>query len=379
MSPDTRRVPVKVPWKGIISDYPTQDDPTAFDDVLNFFMRKGRIQTRPQLSAFTSTSIANELSLQGAPFLMTTFIDVVNQAHTLVLFATAAFYLTSPNVLNALNNPSIGGLFSGFAYPGNPPTFQPYAYVSAVNKVFFTNGSNYLMYTDGSQTLSYAGDTPGGAFFMDIDPTGSSLIMADTVEVVNSTIVNFPQRVRWSASGLPLEWDPTVNISAGANDLLGVSDEITGLATLGAATYIYRQNGISVMFFQGSNFAPFAFENLSSAPAGIGNFYPYSLAKYKDMAVFISQNDVHLQQQGGFSSIAKNKNKKRLFADLAGLIGNVYGAILPGLGPGYDFLSYWLSIPGTGVTWVYSFDDDNWTRINTPNGIPTFIQTVGIS
>lgn len=379
MNPDSRRVPVKVSWKGIVSDYPTQDDPTAFDDVLNFFMRKGRIQTRPQLTAFTSASIATQLSQQGAPILMTTFIDVVNKVHTLVLFPTSAFYLTSGGILNALNNPSIGALYSGFAYPGSPPTFLPYAYVSAVNKVFFTNGSNYLMYTDGSQNLSYAGDVPGGAFFMDIDPTGSFLVMANTVEVVNSTIVNFPQRVRWSAAGLPLEWDPTVNISAGANDLLGVPDEITGLATLGAATYIYRQNGISVMFFQGTNFSPFAFENLSSAPAGIGNFYPYSLAKYKDMAVFISQNDVHLQQQGGFSSIAKGKVKKRLFSDLNNLTGVVYATILPGLGVNYDFLSYWLSIPGANVTWVYNFDDDNWTRINTPNGIPTFIQTVGIA
>jgi hypothetical protein len=75
-----------------------------------------------------------------------------------------------------------------------------------------------------------------------------------------------------------------------------------------------------------------------------------------------------------------SKNKKKIFADLGNAAGDqVVGFFVSDFGPSYDFLSYWLSIPGVNVTWVYHFDQDSWTRFTSSLGYMTCIATVATS
>ena len=361
-----QRMPVTGPWKGIISDVPPPGDPTMFDDALNFLMTKGRLATRPKLTNFLYT----DGPLLGAA----SFQDAVNNFHTLFLTINKAEFLTTgPLTLNPLINTGTFPGVSGYQ------TGRPYGMAELINQVYFCNGSSLVTYVDGSNSTYDAGDVPGSCLFLEVDGTGSHLIGANWFEPQPgvSGATSFPRRVRWTDSGNPLEWIAAPSNSAGLNDLEECPDSITGMATLGRNTYIYRTDGITVMYPTGVGNAPFAFEDLSKSNAGIGSVFPYALAKYDSNCIAISFNDVYLNSNGTQVPIAGGKVKKRIFADLAANSGGfVTGAILPSLGPAVDFLAYYLNIPGPNVTWVYSFDDENWTRINSSLGCFTQIASL---
>lgn len=343
--------PFTGPFGGIVDDTPRPyKQPGDWDNLLNWFVREGRLQTRPRLVEFgpppDNATLRNVMLYQ----------DVLNNQHVLALTTQTPYALTSGAVWNELAMPT-GLTLSG--------TSLPYGWSVVNGKVFFSNGSTEVVYADGSASIKATSDVQGAARFMAV--LASHLMIANTTEPAPGTMasVRHPQRVRWSASGDPLVW---TGASAGFNDLLEVPDDITGLVTQGRNAYVYRRNGITTIAPIGPPNAPFIFDNISVAPLGIGNYYPYSLASFGVWTIFVSQDDIYLFDTQAFIPIG-GAVRKKIYADLANSAGDeVSGYIVPSLGVSYPFLTYWLSIPGVNVTWVFSRANGKWTRFSSSAG-----------
>jgi hypothetical protein len=360
-------LPIRGPFKGINSDTPSPEgSPNEFDDILNFFVRKGRIQSRPQLGAYISGDGLLTRYLGN-------FKDANGNFHTFRLVnyttgQTPAYFITAGPVSNPL---SIPGLAAG--QQGSNLLFSD-AHIQ--NQIYFANGGYPLSYLDGSSAVQFAGDTPGTCRFLAVNT--SHLVQAYCTEPATgqSGATVFARRVRWSASGNPLEWNPATDFTAGVNDLLEVPDDITGLNTLGRNSFVWRSNGITVMFPTGIGLSPFDFENFSLAPDGVGNFFPYSLATYTNWCNFVAQDNIYRFDVSSMTPIG-GMAKKKIYADLAANSGDqVWGRIVPNLTLGFDFLCYLLTIPGPNITWIYTYDDGQWVRFSSSSGYLTAVRTV---
>lgn len=349
--------PVVGPFAGHVDNVPTpHNPPNSFDEIRNFLCRKGRFHTRPKLEAFGNPPDSAVLRN------VRTFMDVQNNFHTLALTTAHPYMITSGPTYNLLTLP--GGIADLTG------TSLPYGIISSNARVYFSNGSRVILYSDGESSVKDS-TSPGAARFLALN--AQHLIAAYCTEpepgVAGSR--DYPQRVRWAKSGDPNNW---TSFGAGANDLIDVPDVITGLATLGRNTAIFRTNGITLMGATGNGAAPFAFENMTSAPSGVGNRYPYSLALFNETAAFVSANDIYTVNSGLNLEAIGSRAKKKIFSQLEQASGDqVCGFIIPRLGPGIDYLSYWLSIPGVNVTWVYSYDEQSWQEFTSTAGRLTFI------
>lgn len=371
-----KKLPITGPWKGVLQDPPPPDDPTAFDDCNNVMIRDGRIQSRPNLSNF-GTPPDN-----AAVMFMKSFVDAVGQVHTLVLTTQNAFFLTQNAglpVYNQLTYPAFPNSQTNLA-----GTAQPYGTATILNKIFFCNGSVPICFADGESSIKIAGDVPGSCLYL--DENVGHLIGAAWQEpmagVTNSQFFN--NRVRWSKVLDPSTW--TTGFSSGSSDLFDVPDIITGVATLGTNTYVFRSDGVTVMFPTGIAVSPFDFQNMANAVAGVGNAQPYSLAKYHDMAFFVAKDDIWTIQNGAMNRIGGG-NVTKIFTDIGNSSGGyIQGRVIPSLGPKYPYPSYWLSIPGiagtgaaTGATWIYSVKGQGWTKFSSSRGHLTFLGAVAVA
>lgn len=365
-----KRMPIAGQFAGAKSDIPPPyGPPSAFDDVVNWFCRKNRIHVRPRLNSFST-------SPDGAIIRdLVTFKDVLNNLHTLMLTTKNAYMLTAGPVWNLLGYPTFAG--GGTDISG---TALPYGRVAALNSIYFSNGSRQILQADGEATLKIAGTVAPAAQYLTIQASHVIAAYITDPEPGAAGSKVYPQRVQWCKTGDPREWDPSVAVSAGLVDLLEVPDDITGLSSLGRNTFIWRTNGLSVMYPTGIGTRPFDFEHLSYSQRGIGTSYPYALAMYGDAAVGIASDDIYLLNRGGTFQPISGIHKKRIFKDLSLASGDVVQAtIVPQLGPGFDMLSYWLSIPGVDVTWVYIYETSSWQRFTSVSGRITAMNAVSIS
>jgi hypothetical protein len=423
---------IQGPFKGIWDATPKPNTPKeSFDELVNLFCRKGRLQSRPKLTTFTAPADGKIIRN------MITFADSDGDYHTLVLTSRTPYYLTSgptytPIIVPAGATPTAGthdggdnqsiltdsgeswtanefvGLYVHNTTDGSKGlitanttntitatlaggtgndwddgdeyeigtlagTSQPFAMAPMNGRVYFSNGSGVVLYCDGTDTLGIAGDCPGACRFMTVN--AFHLIIGYTTEPApgeaGSTV--YPIRIRWSKSGDPDDW---TSFTSGFNDLVEVPDQITGLTTLGRNTFIARTNGFTMMSPTGNGQAPFIFEQYNYAPKGVGNRFPYSLATYGNTAVFVSADDIYMLDGAALTPIGGNC-KKKIFEQIAQASGDVVrGDIIPRMGVSYDFLSYWLSIPGVNYTWVYSKDDQAWSKFYSSAGRLTCIANV---
>jgi hypothetical protein len=201
------------------------------------------------------------------------------------------------------------------------------------------------------------GYTSGAFFLIELN---SQLIMLNTVE----TTGRYTQRIRWSPSGIPTIWDPNVNIGAGFVDELDVADAITGAFTVGTTAFILRTNGITEMLSNsGSGENPFSFNHLWASDRGIGNTLPFGYASFGPIGIFISLDDIYNVSLGGFKKIG-GVARDAIYNDIAQATFYPIGSIVPYYTPSYVYNHYKLCIPQgqNSVTWIYSIEDDSWTR-----------------
>ena len=348
------------PWLGIVTEIPSVNvAPGGWDNIRNFFAVRGRLQTRPRLESFGTAPDGQTI------YFLQSFKDINDSWHTLVLTTKTAYFLTESGgspVFNALNYPS------GITTLGDVD--RPFGASVLLNRIYFSNGGEKVLYTDGSATLKLAGDVPGGARFIAV--IGSSLISAYLHE--NSRL--YPTSVRWSVIGNPNSY---LQFTSGVNTLIEVPDEITGIVGTSRSGYVFRTNGFTAITPTGRGVAPLAFEHFSTEIEGIGNRFPYALAAYSENIILAADDDIYLFNFPSFTPIGGGA-RRDIFADLALATGPVIGKIIPGLGVGYEFLSYWLTIPKASdtVSWVMALNERHWTRFDG-DGALTALSTVYIN
>jgi hypothetical protein len=426
---------IKGPFKGIWDATPKPNTPPeSFDDAVNFFFRKGRIQSRPKLVAFTAPPDGKVIREAF------TFADASAEYHTLILTDRSAYYVEAGGTYTRLTLPLAGlkirGAHSGGSsatvltdasasyttndligyivynitdgshgtITGNTATTitvtsltggtendwdaadtyaidildgtnLPYAIAPMNGRLYFSNGSNVLMYCDGNDTILVAGDCPFACRFLTANAFHliAGYITNPVPGKVGST--NYPIRIQYSKSGDPNDW---TSLTSGLNDLVEVPDQITGLTTLGRNTFIARTNGFTMMAPTGVSTSPFTFEQYNYAPKGIGNRFPYSLATYGNTAIFVSADDIYRMDGASLSPIGGNC-KKKIFEHLAQASGDqVRGFIIPRMGIAYDFLSYWLSLPGVNYSWVYNLEENTWTKFYSTAGRLTCLANIAL-
>src|SRR5277367_5088748 len=228
-------------------------------------LRNAEVRSRPSLSnTYNLTNAPTEPQLG-----ITTFVDVNGTYHT-VLWSGQSMFQYNPHVVAV--SPWV---IVGTAAPGDMKT-NPVSYRAFANAIWYTDkaaliGSNNApiinpflgtwnglsaapqftqVQFDASVTESVAGialtDSPtvggslpgaptvtgplaiGGLYLGELN---NQLILANVSVLDQGTGVtySFPNLIWWSANGLPFEWDPVHNTSAGFNPFLDVPDMITGL------------------------------------------------------------------------------------------------------------------------------------------------------
>lgn len=348
------------PWLGIVLETPSVHvPPGGWDEIRNFFAVRGRLQTRPRLETFGTVTDNNTV------YLMRTFRDVNGNLHTLILTTDNAYFLTEAGgspVFNLLGFPS------GITTLGAAD--RPYGVAPILNRIYFSNGGEKVMYADGSANLKLAGDVPGGARFMCV--VGGILLIGYLHE--NSR--TYGTSIRWSVIGNPNSF---FGFTSGANTLIEVPDEITGMVGTSRSGFIFRTNGYTMVTPTSIGIAPLAFEHFSTQPEGVGSRFPYAFATYGENIIMIADDDIYAFTFPNFQPIGGGA-RREIFKDLAVATGVVTGRIVPGLGLDYEFLSYWLTIPKASdtVSWVYSLNERHWVRFEG-NGALTALTQVYIN
>jgi len=321
------------------------------------------------------------------------FIDVNNVAHTVMWTSRGLWQLSG-------NNPPLAASWSILGGPAMPP--NPVSYRAFANTMYYTNGAPFVgswdgitqqptsttTFGDASIAASVAGiskaDSPtiiagstgplaiGALFLAELD---NHILLANVTVLdqlgVNASpsgaitpagvIFNFPQRIWWSANGLPNQWDFAANTNAGENDFLDVPDQITGIITLGIAGYIFRSNGITQFVPTGNGLVPFQFDHLWASDHGVGNIYPWSIHSYGAFGCFVSTEQIYQIGVNSFSDIGGTA-RDAIIADLALASNTPVGMIQPTEALGYVYLTYRISIPlGTFTRhYIYSFEQKSW-------------------
>jgi len=356
-------------------------DDHASPTTHNFMFRNKELRSRPVFKLeFPAPDNKNP------PLGAASFQDVNQVWHTVLMTASAAWQLAgnnqAPNVnpWTYLGGPNLAA--------GNPVATQVFA-----NILYYTNGAPVLASWDGlSQIPTFANaGAPGatsiaaiavadaptvvpgstgplsiGAFYL--SELNNQILLANVVVLDNATgvIFKFPQRLWWSANGIPTQWDPIANTSAGFNDFLDVPDVLTGLMTIGIQGYLFRPNGITQFTPTGRTLTPFQFDHLWASRHGIGNILNWSIAQYGASGFFASTEQIYKMSVNSFSPIGGGA-RDAIYADIAAASGNPVASFLPNLGLGYNYPMYTISIPlGTFTRhYQYADEDNNWAPWDT--------------
>jgi hypothetical protein len=372
-----------IAWGGINTMQPAnviapQYTPNAFDVVL----RNAEIRSRPALAQFSISAPDSDFILALIPGWDSTGVANIMVAITFngVYYFNGSTWtrLAGSNVWSSAYTPIAWRIFNNVLY--------------ASQSTFGVGGTTASWPGDSAVTFNFPAASSagygsiGGRFITELD-NHLILLNVTSITLVGGTI-NFPQRIWWSANGQPTVFDPAVNTNAGFEDLLDVSDKISGESVFGRVGYIFRDNGITEFAPTGQGLAPFDFNHLMASQVGVGNVLPDSYGQYGNTTAFVGQDNIYSLSPTALTPIGGNA-RDAIFADL-GLQSQsssgpaVFGVIAPWLtniapssltepigqaNGSYIYLTYMLFIPKGQNTrvWVYSFAEQNWIPWTLPN------------
>lgn len=354
-------------------DYGTPENmlaPNAARYVDNFLVIRGELVSRAELRA-SIPPVPDALPVRA----LLSFMNSNNIVCTVAITQAALYVLNSASTsVNAPQAWTQVALLPGVCFDIITPyqIFLGNLYFSMGDELYQFDGVNLSITSVATLT---GATTSAGAFY--IGELAAHVLMFSTMEFGSTSVEYFPQRIRWSASGLPNVWDPTVNTSAGFTDLLDCSDIITGFAALGQNGYIFRTNGITEMVPTGQGAEPFIFNHLWAANYGVGNIIGSSLASYGAFSIFVASDNIYQMTATALNTIG-DQVIAQVLEDLsnaginmtalrAGVVGNSYviGSVIPQLSRGLAYLSYVLTIPqdsGGAIMYVYNIVAKVWTR-----------------
>lgn len=350
---------------------------TATPAVSNFWFRNSELRSSPPFAqVFLGPEQLNPSLGQNS------FLDGNGTIHTCA-FTTRGLWQLSPFNGYTAQNPwvYVGG---NTLQAGVPVASRAFA-----NLFYWTNGAPYVQSWDGiadapvvvsgltDASFGGVGSSVGAQFMFEMNDQicllNCFVLNAATVgSTPAGTTTQFPQRIWYSANGIPNQFDPTINTSAGFVDFLDVPDQFTGAIAMGEIGYLFRSNGITQMTITGNALAPFYFDHLWSSDRGIGNVYPWSIAQYGSVGIFISTENVYNVSINSFAPIG-GKTRDAIMRDLAKATSNPVGTIIPAYAYGFIYLTYVLSIPFMNSTrhYIYSIEDQNWTVCDSPGLVVT--------
>jgi hypothetical protein len=318
-------------------------------------------------------------------------MDANGQIHTCAFTSRGMFQLGPFNSTAGVNPWTLVG--GPTLHPGIPIAARAFA-----NLLYWTNGNSQLTSWDGiagstllasglsNAIFGGAGSSIGGVFLFEIN---DQICMLDvslfnvaqisnpipgtgTVTIPAGSVTNYPQLLWYSANGIPNQFDPTANTSAGFNNFLDVPDQFTGVIAIGEIAYLFRTNGITQMTINGSALAPFYFDHLWSSEQGIGSVYPWSIAQFGSVGMFISVDNIYRMSVNSFQQCGHGA-RDSIMGDLALATLNPTASIIPTYAQGFVYLTYQLAIPQGNQTkmYYYSIEDDNWGMEVIPNILVT--------
>ena len=313
----------------------------------NIFLRENFIQTRPQLVSFLPTSP------DGTPWVgMTSAWNGFGTYYIYGFTANNAYILNSGNVWSS-------GTGTTFPTPGGQVD-----YVGALGSLIFVNGTQHVFQIVNT-TMTTLTDLYGAMHIMELAQT---LLICHTFEADGE----HPVRIRWCNAGNVTQWDPSLYTGAGFNDLLDVSDEITGTLTIGSIGYVLRKNGITQVTPTGNGIQPWYFNHLWASQHGIGLHYPHTESQYGSLGFLLAYDNVYIFTPSSVDPIG-DRVMDQIVSDLE-LVdittnANVFAFVHPNVSGGYRHFCYSIFIvlgytPGM-IVWTYDIDKKNWVRWTT--------------
>lgn len=346
------------PWGGWDESGPSLWLPPNSCKFMNgWLFNKGRMQHFPNIAPLTNPPDGEVI--QGAD----TFTDSLGYIHTGVLTKDHIYYLNQTNVY----------LLQGNTSASSNASFETTAFL---NKLFYVNGVGFLNYLDGSQGVNVAGNVPGTSFFM--GKLAGRLILLNLVEA-NQV---FPLNIRWCAVNNPLQWDSTVDPSAGSTTIPEVEDQIYGFANQKGLGVIFRSSGITIMVPTGTSAPTFSLSSFENGANGIGVKFPYTLDSYGSTSIFASEDDIYMMANLSEPSAIGGKAKKQIYQDLANASSQPWATFIGKLTTGMDYLSYWLHIPqnnNNSSTWIYHLNTQTWVNQQIPFGIVKWMGDIAVA
>ena len=156
------------------------------------------------------------------------------------------------------------------------PSFWSYATVG--DKFCFTNYNEHVWYWSGSGYATPLDST---------NATGFKYCIAYADRLVLANKLNHPTLIQWSKNNDPTDWtDPT----AGAAELLGTGDGISGISKVGNTLIVYAQDAIIFGNLTGIPTAPIAF---SAIKRGIGSWAPMGIVQARGTNFFVGRDNFY--------------------------------------------------------------------------------------
>lgn len=375
-------------WKGLNNKTPSIFlSPLEAAAMSNVWLRNQEIRSMPPfVLAFPGPNQTN------ATLGQTSFMDANGQNHTCSFTSDGLFQL---NLYNNLLVPNPWTFVGGPSLsPGVPVASRAFA-----NILYYTNGAPYVQSWDGIATSTTlvsgltnaifggAGSSIGSQFLYEINNQICLLNVSllNVAQITNpipgtgaptlsaNSTTNFPQLLWFSANGIPNQFDPTVNTSAGFNNFLDVPDQFTGVMAFGEVAYLFRSNGITYQnIAENTSLTPFYFDHLWSSELGMGNVYPWSIAQYGSTGFFVATDNIYKATVQGFNPVGEGA-RDSIMSDLSKATLNPVAAVIPKFNQGYVYLRYDLCIPMGSMTRIYSYslEDDNWMQQDMNNFLVT--------
>ena len=331
----------------------------GFSDMINMLCWRGNALTRPVYTPLTALPGTQEQANAIADF-----FDTNGNRHQVIITPTRVL----------LWNGAGAGSWTQITGVLTPTPLQYYGWTVVAHKLLFSQGVDKVQSYDGlaGTFAPISPDAVPAKYLMELD---THLVVANTIEGGNAA----PQRVRWTGAGDPTDW---ISFNAGQSDRFNDLGPIVGLGKLYQIGYVFFQLGIEQMIPTGVGVNPFEFAPLSAKPKG--SICPFSIAIYGDDQIsYVGKDNIYMFN--GTQSIpigdapltgspGRLGARKRIYAELAQSNLNQVFAYTTSSINGNPYNAYWLVIP-TGSTWMFNFDEGNWTRHvfdRTPGVVGTF-------
>lgn len=318
-----------------------QLQPGEVADAVNFFFSKGEAKTRPGRLNITVTGSPN-----------------VNSIYAKTLWRESGLPLTAVM--------ATGKLYS----------LNDASNLDEITGAGITYGDPHLHNADMVNGVVLVGNHPAGILRWDPTTTAYTIMTDARYRYVAAHLsravaayglsgtAGAPRTVAYSNSGDETDWVAGPTSSAGASLLVDAPDDITGIFVIKNIVVIARRTGFHLGYPTGISIPPFRFEAWNRR--GIGVYFPSTLDYTDNMALFVGEDDVYINDLSKVTPIGAKIRDQLMPALKAGV---KYLGFISRNYTGQSRLQYHLfpQNPGNDLIqfhYVYDLYEDNWAKLS---------------